>query len=119
MSVSVNDILEDVDNNRLFGIIEVDIHVPAHLHQHFAEYCSFFLNSTVEKRHLSPLIQQHVRNFLNNNFTSRRTLLSVMVAKHHFIITPLLKFYRQHGLVIDHVHQVSQYTPQPRFQPFL
>ena len=63
-------------------------------------------------------MQQHVKNFMNNDFTPRRTLLSVMAAQHHFIITPLLKFYREHGLVVDHVHQVLQYTPQPCFQPF-
>ena len=41
-----------------------------------------------------------------------------MEAQHHFIITPLLKFYLEHGLIVDHIHQVIEYTPQACFQGF-
>ena len=48
----------------------------------------------------------------------RRSLVGSYFVEKILLVSPLIKWYLEHGLEVTHIHQVVEYTPVPCFQPF-
>jgi hypothetical protein len=111
------EILHLVISGELFGIVEVDIHVPDHLREKFEEFCPIFKNTEVGLEDIGPHMRQfaEVNNLLR---TPQRCLISSLFANKTMIITPLLSWYLQKGLKVTKVYQVVQFQKSACFQSF-
>ncbi|KAI8517751.1 hypothetical protein Bbelb_037680 [Branchiostoma belcheri] len=49
----------------------------------------------------------------------RRSLIGSMFGQKILLATPLLKWYLEKGLVVEHIYQVLEYIPKKCFEPFV
>ena len=54
-------ILDAVRDEKLFGCIECDIHVPKHLRERFSEMCPIFKNIEISRDDIGEYIYESVR----------------------------------------------------------
>ena len=112
------ELLEGVRSGELFGALEVDIHVPDHLKEQFAEMCPLFCTTDIP----FDAIGSHMQTFTKNaglNSNPRRLLVGALKATKMLIATPLLKWYLEHGLVVTKIHQVVEYGKMRCFRKFV
>ncbi|GFO27003.1 hypothetical protein PoB_005350800 [Plakobranchus ocellatus] len=77
----------------------------------------FFKNIDVSSEDIGPFM----RDFADEHKLlgrPRRTLIGSFIGKNIFLATPLLRWYLEHGLVIDEIYEVVEYTPARCFQGF-
>ena len=112
-----NEILAAVIDGTLFGMIECDVRVPEHLQDHFAEMQPIFKNANVSRDDIGPYMRQYAEE---NDImsTPRRMLVGSFHGIKLLLATPLLRWYLAHGLVVDRVYQIVEYSPKPCFQHF-
>ena len=110
-------IIAAVVDGTLFGMIECDVRVPEHLQDHFSEMQPIFKNVTVSRDDIGPYMSQYAEE---NNImsTPRRMLVGSYRGDKILLTTPLLQWYLAHGLVVDRVYQIVEYSPKPCFQHF-
>ena len=111
-------ILAAVVDDTFFGFLEVDIHVPDHLHTYFEEMPPLFCNTEVKFEDMGAFMQQYVRD-RGLSDKPRRLLLSGMRADKILLSSPYLKWLLQKGLMVTKLHQVIEYTPQRCFRKFV
>ena len=116
-NMTQSEILADVVNGTLFGMVECDVHVPPDLRAHFAEMQPIFKNVTVSRDDIGPYMRQYAEE---NDIMSapRRMLVGSFHGIKLLLATPLLRWYLAHGLIVDRVYQVVEYEPNPCFQRF-
>ena len=116
-NMTQSEILADVVNGTLFGMVECDVHVPPDLRKHFSEMQPIFKNVTVTRDDIGPFMRQYAEE---NDImsTPRRMLVGSYRGDKILLTTPLLRWYIAHGLVVDHVYQVVEYEPKPCFRNF-
>ena len=78
--INVNELLDNT-----FGFYEVDIKVPEHLYDEFSEFPPIFKNVTLTE-------------------TKERKLISCLEVKKILLYHPLLKWYIDHGLVVEKIY---------------
>ena len=104
----------------LFGLVRCDIRVPNNpdLLKKFSEFTPIFKNVEVSREDIGPFMKKYAveNNILNQ---PRRTLIGSYHGKDIVLITPLLRWYVQHGLEIVDIHEVVQYTPKTCFDKFV
>ena len=110
-------IIAAVVDGTLFGMIECDIRVPSELRAHFAEMQPIFKNATVTRDDIGPFMREYAeKNDIMS--TPRRIIIGSYRGDKILLATPLLRWYLTHGLVVDHVYQIIEYSPKPCFQHF-
>ena len=116
-NMTQSEILADVVNGTLFGMVECDVHVPPDLRKHFSEMQPIFKNVTVSRDDIGPYMRQYAEE---NDIMSapRRMLVGSFHGIKLLLATPLLRWYLAHGLIVDRVYQVVEYEPNPCFQRF-
>ena len=110
-------ILYAVQNDELFGMIEVDIYVPEDLWDKFSEMSPLFCTVDVPVSEIGELKQ----NFVKTNGLStkpRRLLVGGMKAEKILLATPLLKYYLQKGVKVTRVYQVLEFQKMKCFEKF-
>ena len=112
-----NEILAAVIDGTLFGMIECDVRVPEHLQDHFAEMQPIFKNANVSRDDIGPYMRQYAEEH-DIMSTPRRMLVGSYRGEKILLTTPLLRWYLAHGLVVDRVYQIVEYSPKPCFQHF-
>ena len=110
-------IITAVVDGTLFGMVECDVRVPSELRAHFAEMQPIFKNATVTRDDIGPFMRQYAEEH-DIMSTPRRMLVGSYRGDKILLTTPLLRWYIAHGLVVDHVYQVVEYSPKPCFQQF-
>ena len=110
-------IITAVVDGTLFGMVECDLHVPEHLQDHFAEMQPIFKNATVTRDDIGPFMRQYAVDH-DIMSTPRRMLVGSYRGDKILLTTPLLQWYLAHGLVVDRVYQIVEYSPKPCFQRF-
>ena len=91
------EILEAVQNETLFGIVECDIHVTDPLKTHFSEMPPIFKSSEISREDIGRFMKAFDED--NNIMPKpRRNLIGSFFATKIMIATPLLKWYLAHGL---------------------
>ena len=116
-NMTQSEILADVVNGTLFGMVECDVHVPPDLRAHFAEMQPIYKNTMVTRDDIGPFMRQYAEE---NDIMSapRRMLVGSFHGIKLLLATPLLRWYLAHGLVVDRVYQIVEYSPNPCFQRF-
>ena len=111
-------IIAAVVDGTLFGMVECDVRVPEHLQDHFAEMQPIFKNATVTLDDIGPYMRQYAEE---NDImsTPRRMLIGSYRGEKILLATPLLRWYLAHGLVVDRVYQIVEYSPKPCFRDFV
>ena len=115
--LSQSEILKAVQDGELFGAVECDIHVPEHLKDKFSEMTPIFKNTLIREEDIG----EHMQNFLkerNEKFKPTRYLIGSMFGEKILLITPLLKWYLQQGLIVTKIYQLIQFNPKKCFKKF-
>ena len=115
--LSETEILNMIKDGSLFGAVEVDIEVPDHLKDKFSEMTPIFKNVEVTEEHIGD----YMREFLaetGKKFQSTRYLIGSMHGEKILLITPLIKWYLENGLIITQIHQLIQFNPKKCFKRF-
>ena len=123
-------LIDGVLDESLFGIIEVDIEVPKSWDQvqfkpdtiltpyeYFEEMSPFFYSSEIPFESIGKLMQEHIEEH-NLSRKPRRLLVGGMKAERLLLLSPLLKWYIQHGLLVTKTHQVVEYSKMACFTEF-
>ena len=116
--ITKEDILDDVRNERVFGFIKVDIRVPDHLIPAFSEFPPIFKNTEIKLDDIGD----HMKSFCEQNGRKtgiKRSLISSMHGKEVVLLTPLLKWYLDNGLVVDRVYYILSYNGKSCFDWFV
>ena len=109
------EILKAIRQQWIFGVAEVDIRVPDHLKEKFAEMPPVFKNVEISRDDIGD----HMREYAEEHdmmSRPRKSLIGSLFGEKIMIITPLLNWYLDHGLEVTRVYQVVEYTPSKAFQ---
>ena len=110
--------MDHVKNGEIFGAVEVDIQVPDSLKPYFQEMPPVFKNTTVSHDDIGDFMRGYLDS-QDKTFKDTRYLIGSMWGKNILLITPLLKWYIEHGLVVTKVHEVIEFSPKRCFQEFV
>ena len=111
-------LIQKIRQQSIFGVIDCSLRVPDHLKEKFARFPPIFKNVDVGRDDIGD----HMRNYaIENDLLKkpRRMLISSFSLKRGPIITPLLNFYIDQGLVLEDVHWFLQYNPRKSFGSFV
>jgi G:T-mismatch repair DNA endonuclease (very short patch repair protein) len=115
--LSEKQIITEVKEGTLFGMVECDLHVPEELYDVFSEFQPVIKHAYVSRDDIGD----HMRNFAETKKLLKKptkTLLCSYFAKRILLATPLLQWYLKHGLIVTRIYQVIQYNPRKCFQKF-
>jgi hypothetical protein len=117
VTMTEDQILIAVMDEKLFRALEVDFHVPDDLKSKFAEMPPIFKNIEVSRDDIGYHMKTYAeeRNVMNQ---PRKCLFGSMLGEKIMVISPLLKWNVEHRLKVTHIHQVVEYTPATCFQKF-
>jgi hypothetical protein len=92
-------IINAVKNDKLFGCVECDIHVPESLREYFKEMFPIFKNTEIRREDIGEFMKSYAEE---NNVMPRprRSLIGSMKGDKILLATPLLKWYLEHGLEV-------------------
>ena len=119
--VTENDVLEAVVDGGLFGMVELDIHVPetwssCFEHQKMSPYDYF--------KEMSPLFCSTdipIGSYLGVSPVgqTQTTVGGGMKARQILLAIPLLQWYLKHGLVVTKIYQIIEFQKQRCFRNFV
>ena len=116
--MSEEGLLRGVIDGQLFGYNQCDIEVPEHLRDYFSNFPPIFKNTAVSRDDIGNLMKQFAEKE-NIIVQPRKMLISIFILTNGTIITPLLLFYLQLGLVRKKIYRFVQYTPRKCFVNFV
>lgn len=102
------EVVKAIQSERMFGLIECDISVPYNLREKFSEFTPIFKNEDVGIDDISEHMRSHCEKHALLK-KKRRLLICSYSAKRMWFITPLAKWYLDHGLEITHVYRVIEF----------
>ena len=116
--ISENKLIEDIKSSLKFGVVDCSIEVPERLRDKFGEFSLIFKNQEVSLEDIGPHLKDfaHEHNLLKK---LRRMLMSSFYRQRGPVITPLLQFYLEKGLVLNQVYWFIQYTAGKCFESFV
>ena len=119
-SLSEEGLLQGNIDRRLFGYVQCDIEVPEHLRDYFSNFppTPILKNTVVSRDDIGILMKQYAEKE-NIMAQPRRKLISIFFVTNGTIITSLLLFYLQLGLVFKKIHRFVQYNPENSFDNFV
>ena len=117
-SLTEQQLLEGIKKGSLFGYVQWDLEVPKNLRLNFANFPPIFKNSLVSKNGIGDLKKTYAEE---EGIMSqpRKMLISSFARQNGTLITPLLLFYIQLGLVCTKIHRFVEYTPKKSFNSFM
>ena len=110
-SLSEEQFLQGITDGRLFGYVQCDIKVPEHLRDYFSNFPPIFKNTVVSRNDFGVLMKEYAEKG-GIMPQPRRMLISSFILTNGTIITPLLLFYSELGLVCKKILRFVQYTPK-------
>ena len=110
-------LLSAIQNDKIFGMVLCDIKTPEHLKPYFSEFCPIFKNVEVGREDIGDLMERFA---VDNNLLPKpqKMLIGSYFADKILLITPLLKWYINHGLEVTKIYEVVQYLPVKCFENF-
>jgi hypothetical protein len=109
---------DEILADRFFGMVRCSIGVPDGLKDKFKDLPPIFKNALVGKADIG----EHMRAFCEAHellTEPRRCLISSYGSNDIMIGTPLLKWYLQHNLTLDHVYEAFEFKPKACFANFI
>ena len=107
-------LLEGIKEGNLFGYVHCDIEVPKILRGNFANFPPIFKNTLVSNNDIGDLMKTYAKEE-GTMSQPRKMLISSFTLQNGTLITPLLIFYLQLGLVCTKKHRFIEYTPEKCF----
>ena len=111
-------LLEEIKSGKLFVYVQCDIEVPEELKKKFANFPPIFKNTNVSRHDIGSLMQDYAKKEVLL-CQPRRLLISSYLLENGPIITPLLLFYLELGLVCKKIYRFIAYTPVKCFIKFV
>ena len=108
-------ILSAIRDGRLFGAALVDLATSDGLKERFHDLPLIFKHAEISMQDLSKHMKQY---YQDNNITKvkRKLLISSYYGREILVITPLLRWYMQQGLVITKVYMTLEWEPRWCFE---
>ena len=117
-SLAAEQLLEEIKDGKLFGYVQCDIEVPECLTANFANFPPIFNNTLVSKIDMEELMENYAEE--ERLLTRpRKIMISSFTLQNGTLLTPLLLFYLQLGLVRTKIHRFVEYTPKKCFNRFV
>ena len=113
-SLTEQQLLEGMKKGNLFGSVQGDIEVPENLRENFANFPPVFKNILVSKKDIGDLMKTYAEE-RGIRSQPRKMLISGFTLQNGTLITPLLLFYLQLGLVVTKILRFVEYTPKKCF----
>lgn len=112
-----NEIIDAVKNDVFYGLVECDLHTPDHLRNYFAEMQPIFKHSLISRTDLPPTMLDYAtkHNILRS---PQKSLIGSYFGEKVLVLSTLLKWYLEKGLVISKIYQIVQFTPFSCFSHF-
>ncbi len=117
LTLTQNEIIQAVLDDKLFGCVECDIRVPDSLKPHFEEMPPIFKNVDITLDDIGDFMRKYAKEH-NVMTTPRRSLIGSMFGEKILLSTPLLKWYLRHGLQVTRIYQVVENSPKACFRHF-
>ena len=111
-------IIQYIQDGRLFGFVECDIEIPDKLKKYFSEITPILKNVDVCLNDVGELMQEYAKQH-NIKDVPRHLLIGSYFGEKSGLSTPLLKWYLEHGLIITHIYTVIEYIPNAAFNSFM
>ena len=108
-------LLNGVARGKFTGALEVDIEVPESHYSYFEEFSPLFVTAEIKVEDLS----NEQRESLPEKLKSKVQLVPGMKAEKVLIDASLLKWYMEHGLVVNKVHCAIEFEYSPIFKEFI
>ena len=117
-SLKEQQLLEGKKKGHLFGYVQCNIEVPENLRENFANFPPVFRNILDSENHIGDLMKMYAEK---EGLMSqpRKMLISSFTLQNGTLITPLLLFYLQLGLVVTKKHRFVEYTLRKCFNGFV
>ena len=98
--------------------MQCEIEVPENMRTNFANFPPIFKNTLVSKFNFADLMKNYAEE---GRLLSQlpKMLISSFILQNGTLITPLLFFYLQLGLVCTKTHRFVKYTPKKCFKSFV
>ena len=103
---------------KLLGYVQCDIEVPENLRANFAKFPPIFKNTLVSKSDIGDVMKNYAEEERSLS-QPRKILISGFTLQKGTLITPLLLFYLQLGLVVTKIHRFVGDTPKKCFNSFV
>ncbi|KAG3187142.1 hypothetical protein PC128_g12730 [Phytophthora cactorum] len=115
------DIVEDIQNDKIFGFLECDIRTPDHLKEYFSEMTPIFKNILIDCTN-EKVIGDHMFEYNEarekNKAKPARKLIGSYFGEKILIYTPLVKWYLSHGMEITKTYSFIKGSAHKAFAPF-
>ena len=118
LSLTEHQLLEGIKKGNLFGYVQCDIEVPETLRANFSNFPPIVKNSLVSKNDISDLMKPYAEEE-GRMFQLRKMLITSFTLQNWTLITLLLLFYLQLGLVLTKQHRFVKYIPKKCFNSFV
>ena len=117
-SLAAEQLLEEIKKGKLFGYVQCDIEVHENLRLNFNNFPPIFKNTLVSESDIGDLMKNYAKE---DRLLSqpRKMLISSFTLQNGTLITPLLLFFLQLGLVCTKIHRFVEYTPKKCFNSFV
>lgn len=110
-------LLEAVENDSFFGLVECDIRTPDDLKGRFSEMAPVFKHASVGREHTEGCMRRWLER--EDKLTRPQpTLIGSTRGERVLLLSRLLRWYLAHGLVVDVVHQAVEFQPAATFRAF-
>ena len=111
-------LLEQIRSGKLFGYVQCDIEVPEELKEKFANFPPFFKYTNVGRHDVGLLMKNYAEKegLLSQ---PRKVLISSYFVENGTLITPVLLFYLELGLVCKKIYRFVECTPFKSFNNFV
>ena len=111
-------LLEQIRSDKLFGYVQCDIEVPEDLKKKIASFPPIFKNTNLGRHDIGSLMHDYAEKegLLRQ---PRKMLISSYFLENSTLITTLLLFYLELGLVCKKIYRFVEYTPVKCFNKFV
>ena len=103
-------LLEQTRSSKLFGYVQCDIEVPDEIKKKFANFPPIFKNTNIGRHDIGSLMQDYAEKE-GLLCQPRKMLILCYFLENGTLITPLLLFYLELGLVCKKIYRFVDYTP--------
>ena len=117
-SLADEQLLQEMKEGKLSGYLQCEFEYPKNLRLKFVNFPPLFQNTLVSK--------SDIRNLMKNSAEEkglltqpRKMLISIVILQKGTLITPLLLFYLQLGLVCTKIHCFVEYKAKKCFNSFV
>lgn len=115
--VSEAAMLEAIIQGQVFGFAKVNIETPDDLKELYEDFPPIIKHTDISREDISPFMQQIAEE--NGRLKKPEdALIGSYFGKEIWLMTPLLKFYHDHGLKITKIHEVVQFDGVKVFEWF-